>query len=637
MRRARSRSFALTLSFAARSFAARSSAALLLLGCSSSSAPAASPASGAAAAEGESAEGASAEARIELEPVAAPRELVARATWRDPARLLDTVAGWMQPGLDWRAFVAGPLEELSTVIDFTQPIDAAVALDPAQPDKPRAHFAIAAGLTSQKAALDAFRARGGPVDFVEPGVYSVQLDVEAPCFVAAALGPSPARLVCSENRESLEALSPYLTRGEPAKTAALANFSVEVLAEPLWQRFGQQAEMLKSWLPLVVGELPVKDDALAATISVAARAVADEAVLFLGDLSRLHLELDIARDAGSLELSFGSDYRSSRSWLAQVAAEGAARAALPPDAFWSLPADVTLATHTAPGDPARTQGISRVLGELFDGGLRHLGASKAEREAWVKAYGKLNDVRGPMVSANGMVPPELLAKPLDDKERARARLGYKLIGVQDEGDVLTPLLERTVKLYEDPALRKSLAQRYGVDAAKLPQVKQRRSTQGTTTLRTYELMLPAALLDEARAKSPEGPPSAGTVSVLITSARSAPWTWIGISSYDKLLEEKLRSMYDPSARKATLSARPGLESIKTERVAVGGFLTLAEVIASYPFDEEQAPGAVLATLPNAGQTPLQFFGRTTPEGPKASGQLNLPKAVFQDLGAALLR
>jgi hypothetical protein len=642
---------------AARSFSARSSVALMLVACSSSAPSATSPAAGAGAAGGESVEAPSAEARMELEPVAAPRELVARATWRDPARLLDTVAGWMQPGLDWRALAAGPLEELSTVIDFTQPIDAAVALDPTQPDKPRAHFAVAAGLTSHKAALDAFRARGGPVDFVEPGVYSVQLDVEAPCFVAAALGPAPARLVCSENRESLEALSPYLTRGEPSKTAAPANLSVEVLAEPLWQRFGQQAEMLKSWLPLVVGELPVKDEALAATISVAARAVADEAVLFLGDLSRLHLELDIAGNSQSLDLTVGSDYRSARSWLAQTAAESAARAAVAPDAYWILPADATSTSHSAPVDPARTQGIMRVVGELLDGGLKHLGAGKAEREGWIKAYSRLNELTGPWVSANGMVPPELQAKPLagkspdskspdskslDEKEQARVRLGYKLIGVKDEGDIVNPLLERTVKLYEDPTLRKSLAQRYGVDAAKLPQVKQRRSTQaipgqGATTLRTYELILPAALLDEGKLKSPDAPPPSGTVSVLVTSARSAPWTWVGISSYDKLLEEKLRSVYDPSARKATLATRPGLEPLRSERVAVGGFMTLAEIIASYPLDEQQSPTALLAALPNLGQTPMLFFGRTTPDGPKGSAALNLPKAVFQDLGAILLR
>ncbi|MET0411255.1 MAG: hypothetical protein ABW217_08155 [Polyangiaceae bacterium] len=616
------------------------------MACSSSAPPAASPAAGAAATS-ESVEAPSAEARMHLEPVAAPRELVARATWRDPARLLDTVAGWMQPGLDWRALAAGPLEELSTVIDFTQPIDAAVALDPSQPDKPRAHFAIAAGLTSHKAALDAFRARGGPVDFVEPGVYSVQLGVEAPCFVAAALGPAPARLVCSENRESLEALSPYLTRGEPSKTAAPANLSVEVLAEPLWQRFGQQAEMLKSWLPLVVGELPVKDDALAATISVAARAIADEAVLFLGDLSRLHLELDIASNSQSLDLTVGSDYRAARSWLAQTAAQSAARAAVAPDAYWILPADATSATHSAPGDPARTQGIMRVVGELLDGGLKHLGAGKAEREGWIKAYSRASELTGPWVSANGMVPPELQAKPLadkslDEKEQARVRLGYKLFGVKDDGDSVNPLLERTVKLYEDPTLRKSLAQRYGVDAAKLPQVKQRRTTQaipgqGTTTLRTYELILPAALLDEAKPKSPDAPPATGTVSVLVTSARSAPWTWVGISSYDKLLEEKLRSVYDPGARKATLATRPGLEPLRSEPAAVAGFMTLAEIVASYPLDEQQSPAALLAALPNLGQTPMLLFGRTTPDGPKASAALNLPKAVFQDLGAVLLR
>jgi hypothetical protein len=123
----------------------------------------------------------------------------------------------------------------------------------------------------------------------------------------------------------------------------------------------------------------------------------------------------------------------------------------------------------------------------------------------------------------------------------------------------------------------------------------------------------------------------------LSTARSAPWTWIGISSYDKLLEEKLRGLYDPSARKATLATRPGLEVLKTERVSGGGFMTLAELISAYPLDENESPAALLASLPNAGQTPMIMLGRTSPTGPQASANLSVPKAVFQDLGAVLFR
>jgi hypothetical protein len=277
-----------------------------------------------------------------------------------------------------------------------------------------------------------------------------------------------------------------------------------------------------------------------------------------------------------------------------------------------------------------------VLGELFDGGLRHLGAGNSERDAWLKAFAKLNDLQGPWVSANGLVPPELTTQPADAKELARSRFGYKLFGVKDDADLVNPLLERTLKLYEDTALRKGLAQRYGVETAKLPPVKQRRSSDGKVLLHTYELALPAALLDPSKSKS-DAAAATGTVSVLLTTARVAPWTWLGISSYDKLVEQKLRSVYDPSARKETLATRPGLESLKSERVAGGGFFTLAELIASYPLDPGQSPTALLSALPNAGQTPLVFVGRTAPEGPTASATVTLPKSVFQDLGAALFR
>jgi hypothetical protein len=613
----------------------------LALACSSAAPPAEVPtvASAPAAAEAGST---TAEAPLDLTPVPAPKDIVARGTWRVPAQTVDAIAGWMQPGLDWRALTAGPLEELNGVVDFNAPVDLVATLSSAT-DKPRAQVAVAVGVSSQQAALDAFKSRGGPVEFVEPGVYSVQLGPRTPCFVAASLGPSRARLICSENREALEVLAPYLARGVPSKTALPNNLSLEVLAEPLWQRFGQKAEMLRSWLPLMVGELQLGSEALAASLNVAARALADEALLFASDLSRLSLTLEVRPEREALELAVATDYHAARSWLARGAVSGAARASVAPEQFWPLPADAGSAAYTAASDPAQSQALVRFSAELSDAALRYIGANAAERDAWVGILNKLNQLEGPWVSARGAVPQEMMQKPVDARELARLRMGYQLLGVKDDADLVGPLLERSLRLYNDAALRKGLSQRYGVEAAKLPKVTEKRSTQGKASVRTYEIAVPAQLYDvsvpgaSGGGAAPAQGKAAAPIPLLLVCVHAAPWTWIGISSYDKLLDQKLRPLYDASARGATLQGRTGLDKLKTERANWAGFVSFGELATAYPVEENDTAWELLASLPNHGETPVVFQGNTSTEGPRADLTFNFPKGVFQDLGALIFR
>lgn len=619
MQRARFRSVAIACVFASSSFA---------LGCSGGQQE--QPPAQAPSAPAESAEP---EAALELTPVPAPAELVARATWRSPSSTLDTLIGWMQPGLDWRAVLHGALsDDLPVeVLDLTQPIDAVVTLDPTNPERPRPLFAVAFGLGSQRAALDALQSRGVALALVEPGVYALDLGPRTSCFVAAALGPSSSRLICSNQRESLDALGPYLARGEPSKAAPPVDLSAELLTDALWQRYAEQAELLKSWLPLVASELPIESEELRTTVSVAARALADEAVLFLGDLSRVHLEAHTRAERELLELRLGSDYRSARSWLAESAADAPARASVAPEAFWSLPGDATSASHYAPSDPARYEGILRTAHELAGGTLRQLDASNAAREGWLKAFGKLRELAGPWVSANGMAAPEGSAP--DAREHARARFGYKIFGVEDKGDVVTPLIEQSLALYEDAGLRRGLTQRFGIEAASLPKVQQRRATLGKATRRTYELALPVRLLDDEAS----GELAAGTIPLTIVTLRNAPWTWIGLSSYEGLLEQRLTAVHDPRTGAPTLEGRAGLDALKTVRASAAGFLTLAELLATYPLSDDEPPSALLATLPERGRTPMPFFGTTEQQGPKAKLSLEVPRATLRDVGAALFR
>src|SRR3954470_5935353 len=179
--------------------------------CSSSS----SANSPAAAPNAATPAGTEAEDLPELTPAPAPENLVAIATLRTPARTLDTAMSWTGLGIDFRTLVqsSGPGAAILPILDLEAPLDVIATIDPKIKNKPRVLFAASIGLTSRQAALDAFQGLEFPVEFVEPGVHLVRPSAKLVCFVAPALGKASARLVCGEDRESIELLSPYLTRG----------------------------------------------------------------------------------------------------------------------------------------------------------------------------------------------------------------------------------------------------------------------------------------------------------------------------------------------------------------------------------------------------------------------------------------
>ena len=163
------------------------------------------------------AEGAEAES-LALTPVAAPENIVGVATLRAPARTLDVAMTWTGLGLNWRAMIeSGPAAPFLPVLNLDAPVDVVVTLDPKVKNRPRAFFAASIGITSRQAALEVFESMKLPVEFVEPGVHGVRPNDNTFCFLSAALGVAKARLVCGEDRESVELLQPLPDARQPLR------------------------------------------------------------------------------------------------------------------------------------------------------------------------------------------------------------------------------------------------------------------------------------------------------------------------------------------------------------------------------------------------------------------------------------
>lgn len=621
-------------------------AAVVLVSIAGCSNPA-PPNSPNAAPEAAAAEGA--EDLPELTPVPAPENLVGVATLRTPARTLDTAMAWTGLGIDFRMLAqSGAAAAILPVLDLEAPIDAVATLDPKVKTRPRVLFAASVGLTSRQAALDAFASLDYPVEFVEPGIHSVRPNPKTLCFVAPALGKAKARLVCGEDRESVELLSPYLTRGNPSSVSGDTDLHVELRAEAPWRLFGEKTQFLQLGVPMLLGEVSIGNPEFDSALRDAATAVVDELILSLGELKDLRLDAWLRADANApqndeLDVQFQVAFNSARSWASRALADGEPRAGVAPDTFWKLPADATQAAYYSESNPALRQNAVNLLERLFESGLGHLGASPAVQRAWPAAFGQAMAVAGPLVSARGNIPKASLPATLDAREELRAAFGYNLIGVEDPDERYSAWLDKTLALYEDPALRKSLGQKYGLDATKLPKATSKKGPARLSEARTIELSVPAALLAEVLDDEAVDASKLAPVPIVITTCREGQYSWFGVSSYASVLEQKLSAVALGGAPEGTLKQRAGLERLGVERGNVAGFQTLGG-LASSPSLADGELGPILAPLAQS-DIPLvaraQAFGAAAGGAPSAGPhglvQLHVPAPVFREVAFAAVR
>jgi hypothetical protein len=610
-----------------------------IVGCSNSK-PADSP-TGASAANGASEPS---DDLPELTPVPAPENIVGIASLRTPAQTLDTAMAWTGLGLDFRMLLgSGAGAAILPVLDLEAPLDAVVTIDPKVKNRPRLFVAAAIGLTSRQAALEAFESLQYPVEFVEPGIHSVRPNEETVCFVAPALGKAKARLVCGHDRESVELLAPYLTRGNPSEGAGDADLHVELRAEAPWRLFGDKAQLLELSVPMLLGEVSSGNPEFDAALRDGATALVDEIILSLGELRDLRLDAwfrsdSSAPDKNELEIDLNVAFNAARSWVARSLEGAESRASVAPDTFWKLPADSTQAAYYAVSNPSSFEGPVMLLERLFESGLGHLGASAPLRRSWPAAFKQAMEVKGPVVSSRGSIPKEALPATLDAREELRQSFGYTLVGVDDPESRFGAWLDRTLELYEDGALRKSLATKYGLDPTKLPKARTKKGHARLAQAKTIEIALPAALFAEALADKGIDPARLSPIPISIVSCRDGKYTWIGVSSYGAVLEQKLANVLTAAAPDGSLATRVGLDRLKQEPAKASGFQTLAG-LASGPSFAGKGVDSVLAGL---AQNVIPIVARARGFGPKdqnpgpsGSVQLHVPAQLFKDTALAV--
>ena len=600
----------------------------------------------------------------DLSPVAAPPDLFGVGRLNRPAQLLDTVLGWAKLPIDWRRELGNELPGIENVVDLTAPIDVAMALPkaarPQDLDEPR--VVISLGLRSMAGALDFAKRRAGRVERVGPGVYRVGASDD--CVVAAAAGNPPARLVCGDSPEDIEALLAYVTRGLPRESFGPADLHFELRMEPIRQRFGRELRQLKLGLPFLLKSFALDIPRADRAFAEGAYALADEVVALVDDTDRAVFELNVKSDAGALESKFDLRFTGKKSWIMQTLAESAQRAAVPPDSFWRLPNDANGASFGSASNPQRFAGMRRVVGELLDGLLEHEKISRRVRDQVAAIVEDTATTQAATVYARGDVPLPPAARAKGEVDRASLMrdqltrsLGWYVLGIDEKADRYKTYLNRIVAVYNDRELRRLLEKRADLKPDKLPTLRARapRGAGLAPGSSAFELVLPAKLFEDPlsyepparpgqpRPKAAPRPPPGRPVSIVLIVMPEGTRTWFGLSADEKTLVEKLGVLRQANPA-MTLASREGLGSLRAARVVGGGFWSISSITSS--FDSPLAALSAdsdsaelrrrLDAMPHRGQTPMPYTLSVTAAGTtSAAWSLSIPRAVAEDLGALI--
>jgi hypothetical protein len=275
-----------------------------------------------------------------------------------------------------------------------------------------------------------------------------------------------------------------------------------------------------------------------------------------------------------------------------------------------------------------------VLERVFRSGLNHLGASSAAQQQWPAGFKAAMAVAGPIVSARGNVPSQLLGASPTERDNARASLGYTIIGIDDPDNRTGALLDQTLRLYDDATLRKSLTQKYGVDAAKLPTVQSRKGPARLPASRVYEVLVPAALYADALDKPGVDAAKLGApIPLVVVVFREERRTWFGFSSYAQLVEERLGTLLAPKGPEATLERKAGLDRLRRDTANVAGFWTLAGLQKGATLGQGELAKLLSSLPPSDVPIVARAYGQAA--GPSGELQIHVPAQLFRDVALAI--
>lgn len=579
-----------------------------------------------------------------LSPAPAPKEVFGHARIRSPSELRTRGAKWTLMPLPWEEILASEAPFLADVIELNAPIDVTLSLDPEAMSSPEPLMAIAFGLKDYDQTLHSLRSSGQQLERVSRSVHFFEFKGNK-CLVARANGQAPARVVCSDQRRSLDFLSPYMSRTLPDKRFGDQDLFLRVDAEPWRERFGKRANMLKLGVPVVLRELSMGNDRFDAALADAAHAIVEELLIWAEEIDRIELTGTLQEASQHAELDFMLRFKGDSSFTAKQLLTRAPEAAPAPPTFWQLPKGVSSASYAAAArELSSLKPIAATVSELLHGAIEAQGLPSGKLDAWVEALEQTWMVSGP--TAHGVInvpePPSQAGVELKEGEKlsriVRQAVANHVMVIDGDAGSTARLIDETVKVFNDRQLR-TVVEKEGMEEVKhLPRVQKRVAGRG---LPKGSLVYSIAFTPQSIQKLTKKDKIDGlkTLRGFIAVVPDGDRTWVGVSTDEQFLIEQVKlSMQPPSEQ--SLQAREGLSSLRTVAAHSASFGTVEGTLKSIAdaaelegqFDVER----ILLSMPNRGQSLLFFRSKALADGPALRIEASVPRAALEDIATGIV-
>lgn len=559
----------------------------------------------------------------ELSPINAPEDLFLVGRLRSLDDWFDEVNRWSGVPVDVRTLLDRYTGGMLRTVRLEGPLEFAALADPDVRRLLEPDWVVAVGLRSAEQLVSAIRGHGGDVVSGPNGLVYTHFDARLLCAVAPALGPSHAKLVCGPDRDAIDALLPYATRGIQRYAFGDSDLELTLLGDPLERLYAVELRQLAALGKLASRQFlsgdPAFDQALASSIE----AVVEEATFLVEDTREVALRVSLPRGQSPLNVELFSEFSATRSWLVEAAIDVASRAGSAPADFFTLPADATSAWFNNPMSAAHFEPLRAALHEVVGGGLSYLGLSDGARQLWLDVWdGVVQPLRA--VGAAGEIP---------EQPSAAAERAWHVWKIDKAPEAVTTTLRAFVKALANKESRRrleSLLSPFGFSADDLPTAKERAAmAPAPRGARTFELEIPAHLFQSLRSKVDRAAsaPATTTQRWFVVVVPDEDETWVASDTDEARAMRRVQSLLRGEA--STLAGRPELEPLKQGRYAGGGFFTLTSLQGAF-----QADGGTpdFGSLPNGGKSPILFWW-SAERSPTASitAELAVPGAALRDV------
>ncbi len=578
-------------------------------------------------------------------------------------------------------------------VDFTQPFDIAVFVDtdhlddrdpkvavsvPIHPNANISHLLSALALQSRSSLNGTFEVPFGS-------------DNSASC----ALFPQGGRshLVCANDKATVNSIGPWISGRFSQTPETPDHLSARIYAKPWQDKFLSEARQKLAEAQDTFGTTALTLGWVDEELLGMSRTLADEALSFLGEIDTIDVGVRLQKNPREIHETATLKMHSANSWGSQVISDWAKHPTAPPEAYWKLPSDATMAFYGTRMDAKHFTGakkfIRKSLGRLLDVVRADLtvGEMQAMTDlldawpdasgAWVTASGYLSPVALPQLpKGKQMTPARAVA---DAKNTARRFLPWTVSNLEGDLSEAITLLERLPpafdaavayarreyeKLNASDALDLGKARAQPARADRLPRSSFVRNPpgfpQGSALVDivvpfTSEDVWPSFLIDKS------APPVWGGASVpdfktvkhpkvgklsdrigvrVVVIPDSNGHYWMGYSLEAEQLKKMMLGIIGGS--RDTLASRRDLDRLKGPHLG-GGFVTYASLLESLKALEQdellpEPPliSSLVNAMPNKGLAPIFVLeDGTSGSAPSISLELACDQRWIDDLVAAI--